>query len=262
MIIENFTFNKIIVIESLSEKERKTGKELFDDVLKRRQYQMPKEFEVEYHEVQSLEQLHQLLIGIQNQVKGNDLVPVLHFELHGSEHGLHLNSGEVLTWEQLLSVLQAINIVTKNNLLVTFASCFSTYVLKSLNLKNKSPFWSLVSSNYEIYPEEIYVSYSNFYDTLLTERSFERAVEALNTYNEGKIILRFINAETLLYEKVFQSPEVLQRLEDEGVAEAMRQDPEAFNNDPEFARKILRFWYSQRAFMYTQIMKQFAPPKK
>src|SRR5688572_24548433 len=151
MIIENLHFNKIIVIESLSEKERKTGKELYNDILCRREFQMRTEFEAVYHVVDSFQSLVEIFDRIKSEVNKSLIAPILHFEMHGSPDGIHLTSGKFVSWHDLHTFFREINTITDDSLLVTFATCYGLSVLSNLTSGGKSPFWSVIGSNDEVF---------------------------------------------------------------------------------------------------------------
>ena len=51
--MKNFRFNKIIVLESLKDNERHTGKELYDDLISRMPY-IHTNLKVEYNDIVSI----------------------------------------------------------------------------------------------------------------------------------------------------------------------------------------------------------------
>ena len=82
--MEFFKFNKIYVIESLLG-ERQTGKELYDDIIKRRSY-YHRYLSTEFVQVLSLEDWGNIIKRIKQETKDNHIIPILHFELHGSSN--------------------------------------------------------------------------------------------------------------------------------------------------------------------------------
>src|SRR5688572_22519897 len=128
--LRKFEFNCIYVIESLPEFETKTGTILYEDLLRRITYK--------------IDFLKSSLIRVENKIdlftelekikslalKGGHF-PYLHFEVHGSIKGLVLPSRELVTWLELSNRLREINIIIRNNLFVSFATCFSAYIYEA-----------------------------------------------------------------------------------------------------------------------------------
>jgi len=85
-------------------------------------------------------------IVIDCQETGNR--PILHLDFHGSEtQGLELShSGERVSWNELYSCLQKINLVLKNDLLVVAGVCFGMTAISGLDIH------SVVAFNWFIAP--------------------------------------------------------------------------------------------------------------
>jgi hypothetical protein len=264
MDIEDLHFNKIIVIQSLKLKTQvdNTGEHLYNDIIKIRAFQNEKEFGSAFYSINCKEDLEDLFKDILEAVKMRELVPVIHFEIHGSEEGLHLKNTEFVPWSAIVDFLSEINSVTKNNLLVTFATCFSSYILNYIDINKKCPFWSFVSTHTPIRNEDIAISYTQFYDILLTDRNFDKAVEALNQHNPNTATgLKFLSSETiltLLIKEVennrFNNPTARKELEDEAVEMFLKKKPD---QDPEMARQIIRFFHRNRSIFYNNVRNDF-----
>jgi hypothetical protein len=260
MDIEYISFTKIIVIESLETDH--TGKDLYNDILKIRELQFEREFTADYVDISSKSEFTALLHSVLKEVNSNHVVPVFHFEIHGSEKGLELKNGDFIAWSYLVNYFRTVNSVTKNNLLVTFATCYSSYILDDIDLNEKCPFWSFISTHKKISNEDIAISYNAFYDTLLTERNIESAVSALTLYNQSKgLVLKFWNMETLLdilIENVednrFNNTVALKELEDEALNMFMERNP---MQNPEYVRQIIKSMYRNRQMFYQNIEDEF-----
>lgn len=110
--MEFFKFNKIYVIESLLG-ERQTGKELYDDIIKRRSY-YHRYLSTEFVQVLSLEDWGNIIKRIKQETKDNHVIPILHFELHGTSNhdGLVLANKDLIPWSNFVSDMRCINIET------------------------------------------------------------------------------------------------------------------------------------------------------
>ena len=265
MIIDNLQFNRIIVIESLPEKERRTGKDLYNDVLHLRQHQLENQFEACYYFIHSHEDFCHTLQLIKSVVDSVSIAPVIHFEMHGSDKGLQLASGHMVSWSELNYFFREINTKTHNSLLITFASCYGLSIISNMGLHKKGPFCSVIGSNEEIFPEEILISFSGFYDTLLVEKSFDNAIKSLNLTYDGKIKFKFINAEAIVQEAIkqveknhFLNEERLKEIEEKSIKNVMLNLPDRYEDKREVAKEIVQYWFQRRSIIFNDILKDFS----
>ncbi len=123
--MSEFQFNKVYVIESLdSEEEKLTGQELYNDLLRWKEYQV-KDFKSDLIQVSNKSEFKAALDRIKEECTTKGFYPIIHFEVHGSEDksGLILNSGELIKWSELYKDLIEINSIIGNNLFITLAVC-------------------------------------------------------------------------------------------------------------------------------------------
>jgi hypothetical protein len=98
-------FDKIYVLEGLELSERKTGKELYDDLLKWKCIQITG-LTADYVPIQNKAKFLNAFKTIKNDVDKNGTYPVVHLELHGNKSGLGTPSGEFITWSELYNLLR------------------------------------------------------------------------------------------------------------------------------------------------------------
>lgn len=190
-----FRFNKIYVVESLQD-ERQTGKELYDDIIKRRSY-FHSDLATEFVEVLSLEDWNNTIERIVQETKDNHVIPILHFELHGSGNrdGLVLAKGDLIPWGDFVSDMRRINIETQNNLLITMGICFGMKILYYTSLEDPSPFFGIIGSLYALQNDDIYIRYSDFYDEFLQSFDITKSLQCLFRANPNKLQkYSFVNA--------------------------------------------------------------------
>lgn len=170
-------FNKIFVIESHADNELKTGIRLYDDlnILK---VTLP-HLKCELIKVKNIGDLSQTLKRIENEVKRQDVFPVIHMEVHGSKKGLQFISGET-PWDALKDLFTNINLSCKNNLLVTLAACEGVYMTRIVRPDEPSPFWGLVVPTAVISSGQLEVSFQSFYKELLNSLNGDQALKVLN----------------------------------------------------------------------------------
>jgi hypothetical protein len=77
---------------------------------------------------------------------------IIHLDMHGSEQqGVQISaSGEFVTWAQLCEKFQTINIVTRNNLCVVSAACFSLRMAREMDVTRASPFYLMIAPQNEV----------------------------------------------------------------------------------------------------------------
>jgi len=162
----------VVVIQSLTPGDKKTGKELYEDVIKMRiNFTQPPILKMthQYHEVYNKNSFIEMLkfYGINSQYMHGGIV--IHLEMHGSDDksGLGLSDGTIILWEELVDLLRVININTKNNLYVTMATCFGRYMYLGVSDEKKSPYSAYISASKKVMPDEIITDFSIVFETLI-----------------------------------------------------------------------------------------------
>lgn len=231
--MKNFRFNKIIVLESLRNEERRTGKELYDDLITRMSY-IHTNLKVEYHDINSLVQWNGIMNDILNDCLQNQNIPILHFEIHGEKdgRGLVTKNHELATLEHVGTQLRKINIVTGCNLFITLGVCKGMYLLFNMKMSEPMPFIGAVGSFKDLENDDIYIRFYDFYDRLFSTMDIGEAFAALQIANPDiPAEYRYIPADELFY-KNYQTylneqctEDSLKRRAKESVGEMKRQMP-------------------------------------
>jgi len=208
----------IIVIQSLSDKEKKTGKILYDDIIKRHiDYLQSENLKMtrEFHEVLDKKSFVEILhfYGINSQYMNGGIV--IHLEMHGSEDkdGLILSDNSFISWEEIVDLLRIININTKNNLYITMATCFGRYMFKGVSDKKKSPYSGYISASKKVIVDEILDDFTMIYETLIANGNLVHSYLELDKKGSNFF---YMDSETT-FEKNF----------------------EAFKNNPNFRKQVL-----------------------
>jgi len=159
----------IIIIESLLVNERLTGREMYDDCIKRLIDFHQKPFTHKYHSVNSKNQLTELLKYYQINASYLNGGLLLHFEMHGANNltGLVLSDGSLINWKELIELFRPINIIICNKLFITMATCYGRHLYKGVELYQKSPYSGYISASTAIYPSEIVDKYSILFEKLI-----------------------------------------------------------------------------------------------
>lgn len=210
--IENeISFSNIYIIQSLDINEKQTGQLLFEDIFKPLMYK-PQNWICELLDFESKDELKTFLSELIKIIEMNIIVPHLHFECHGSETGLHLRSGECITWKELERFLLKINIATKNNLFISVASCYGGFIQNSLKIQRQPcPFRAFIGPKGEIKPDKVLTSFSVFFECLLSDKSYDSALEAISLENP-EIEFEYVRAEQIFDSTIEKSTKIQKNL--------------------------------------------------
>lgn len=165
-------------------KEKLTGKELHEDLLKRKEWQV-KGFKSELRQGRDLKELDEVFREIKKDCKENNCFPIIHFEIHGrsDKNGFILASGESIFWEQLCVKLSEINCLTGNNLFITLAVCHGAFLIRTITPVFPAPFWGFIGSFEIIKVDDLMIRYEKFYDEFLTSFDLDKAIDRLHQAN-------------------------------------------------------------------------------
>lgn len=190
----NLTYNCVIVIQSLFNNERATGKELYEDIISRR---CDKNGLLSYYkEINTRQDFFTQMHYITDAVINRGHYPLIHFEIHGNEKGFRLNSGEDVLWEELTDYCRRINVYLKNGLSISLGTCKGASMYSIIDIRKPAPFWAIIGPKFNIYNYEVIRDFSQFYDILLDDGNLDRALESLNLpYDDYKYAI--ISSETI-----------------------------------------------------------------
>lgn len=211
--MNSFQFNKIVIIESLELGDRKTGRQVFDDLEFLKIYQ-PEKLTTEYSEVSNKSEFIRHVKKLMVDARLNGIYPILHIDTHGSEYGIQFSQNNYIKWHELLDSLSQLNLIMKGNLLVVLASCYGAHIIRHISNIPRAPFWGLIAPYEKTFPDNIYTGLIKFYTSICSEKSSAEIVSALNT-NSTQNDLKFFTAELLFVKaaeiavSIFQNKESL-----------------------------------------------------
>lgn len=175
-------FNKIFVIESLDDSDRKTGEELYDDIISRLSRFGDGSFESKFCLIENKTEFANLMSDIAIEAS-RGVNPILHFEIHGSQLGIVLKNGDLIPFPILSTQLSLINSACKNNLFLTLAICHGGMIAFNVSLASPAPFLGFIGSYDEVSDIEILHRYTDFYQEFLVSRNFEVAFDLFKKSN-------------------------------------------------------------------------------
>lgn len=170
-------FNKILVIDSIPEGESNTARRLFEDIKAYANAYQGSPFP-EYIRVNNGNELLEVLSQCRDLVLSSDVYPMLHIECHGDEDGFQLADGSLLDWPELKVPLTNLNEAMHLNLMIAVAACDGAALAKIISMGDKAPFWGLIGPTDSALPEELETPYRALYQTLIKEKSPEKAIAA------------------------------------------------------------------------------------
>lgn len=108
-------------------------------------------------------------------------IPILHLEAHGADTGLVGPNGtgdcEMLTWEELTTPLQQLNLVTRCNLVVVVAACSGFAGIRALHRGPRAPAAAVVGPDTTVMPRNLLWGAQEFYRRWMDKR--HRALEEI-----------------------------------------------------------------------------------
>jgi len=206
----------IIVIESLDSDEWHTGKDIYDDVIKRYIDYSDNNYNInhKYHDIRNADEFKNLLIQYEIELMPDNGV-LFHLEVHGDENksGLVFADGSFLGWKDILDLLRPINIKLKNKLYLSLAVCFGRYLaFQTLDIKKKSPICAFISTRKPILNSAIVEAFSIFFEKLIQTGNIVNAYKELEKINQR-----------LIFKDVKST-----------IEETFRYNIEAYINNPQF----------------------------
>jgi hypothetical protein len=135
---------------------------------------------VHYDRVESRHEFFRRLLVIADEARREHRAPILHFETHGSEDGLHLENGDLIPWHDLKPALTEINEIANLNVIVLVAACVGLDMTKTLAPVDRAPFRLIIGPNRDICARDIQSATRAFYATLFQRRHATTAYNAMN----------------------------------------------------------------------------------
>lgn len=172
-------FNRVYVLQSLDKAEKQTGSILYNDLLRWQHYQLNK-LSAELVEVECKAHLISVFDQIRENVYTNNYYPYIHFEVHGNQMGLVLNTSELVTWKELAIWFETINWSIQNNLFVSFATCYGAKIFEKIDIMRVSPFFGFLAPTDKVLNNDIEVGFYKYFETLFSTFDGNQAIKVLN----------------------------------------------------------------------------------
>lgn len=185
----------LCIIESLRADDKKTGKILYDNTIKYKVFQEPN-LSRYYFQINSKKEFFETLKLLIEKIKVDKLFPLLHFETHGGDEGIQLNSSEVITWEELHESLIEINLLLENKLAIYLGMCYGNAILSAVNPSKRASFRIVFGISKEIDESVLLVGFETFYNNFFFSFNPEESLSLMNKEIEGHgVIFSYTTAE-------------------------------------------------------------------
>lgn len=163
----------VIVIQSLFEKETKTGEDLYNDTIRRKiDYLQPDAIKMthKFFDVISKDEFIAILKDFQASAEFFEGGVLFHFEMHGLNDmsGLIFSDSSSINWFELADLLREINIIINNNLFISMATCFGRYLYKGAVYNKKAPYSGYISASKAVSEYEIMDDFAMLFDELIS----------------------------------------------------------------------------------------------
>lgn len=121
------------------------------------------------------------LLGLLRRDITDELLPVLHFSMHGNETGVALTSDERFTWEDLALLVDVFNQAADAQLLVVMSTCNGYQGVTMAERETEPPFFAFVGPKESVPWKDTVGAFTGFYHHLQAPKgSIRRAVEVAN----------------------------------------------------------------------------------
>lgn len=180
--MSKFFFNKLFIIQSLSDTDRKTGEELEARMNK---WAAKNNISVQavLFNADTMEEWEAIWNGIYTSIKDCANIPIIHLVLHGNETHIGIKQGKegLIPLPELFEKIRKANELSRNNIFLSMAVCKGLNVIRSLSISHHMPFCGILASEEKLYNGEALDNYTIFYQEFFKTLSLDSAEKALRT---------------------------------------------------------------------------------
>lgn len=180
--MSKFFFNKLFIIESLTDNDRKTGEEL---EARMNTWAAKNNVPVQavLFKVNTMDEWEAVWNGIYTSIKDCANIPIIHLVLHGNETHIGIKQGKegLIPLPELFEKIRKANELSRNNIFLSMAVCKGLNVIRSLSISHHMPFCGILASEEKLYNGEALDNYTIFYQEFFKTLSLDSAEKALRT---------------------------------------------------------------------------------
>ena len=186
-------FSNLFIVESLDEADFKSGRQLFDELLKPEQES--KWFSrISFISIESAKDFVRYVEDLTAWTEKTQLRPWLHLESHASpSSGLCFANGSELSWDDLCKVLRPLNQACNFNLIFGASACYGSHIAQAIKLNEPAPCYGAIGPTSEVSPSDLLGHFRDFYRVALTSMDLDKAIGIWKkrTMSEGMMAIIF-----------------------------------------------------------------------
>lgn len=153
----------IVVVQSLKGNDKKTGEELYKDIIRYKPV-LCKDVHVDFYSVSNRVEFEKVLANIEKDIPANHTL-TLHLEAHGCIDGVELASLELLGWKDLFSLIRPLNIKIHNLLMMIMSVCNGAAISSFIEPTKRCPFRAFVGFENVMCENDLLKAYTAFYES-------------------------------------------------------------------------------------------------
>ena len=129
--------------------------------------------------------------------KYQGLYPIIHISAHGTEEGIILSSGGIVSWQNLKNILSPINEALNGGLLICMSSCqgFSACRMAMAEEEGRPPFYAIVGNTSTPLWSDTAIAYAAFYHLISKGCILINAVNAMKEASGDNNFLSILGTE-------------------------------------------------------------------
>lgn len=174
--MSKFFFNKLFIIQSLEDSDRKTGTEL-ENIINTWATKNNLPIQAVLFDVETKEEWEATWNGIYTSIRDCANIPIIHLVMHGNESYVGIKKGYsgLIPLSELFDKVRKANELSRNNIFLSMAVCKGLNVIRSLSISKHMPFCGLLASEDPLSNVESLANYALFYKSFFTKLNIDKA---------------------------------------------------------------------------------------
>lgn len=170
----------VVIIQFLSDSDKKTGESLYENTLKYKQFEK-ENLSRNFYDVHTKSEFLATLKLLIERIKEENYYFILHIETHGNrDFGLGSCFEEIVSWDEFFFYSRQMNILFDGTLLLIMAMCHGNSMVRAIKLNLRSPFICLIGTFREVNEDYIERGFETFYEKFFFQFNIGNALEAMN----------------------------------------------------------------------------------
>lgn len=186
--MSHFLFNKLYILQSLTDTDQKTGEEL-EKRINTFSRDNSINFQAVLFDLHSKEDWERAWNGVYTSISQLNIIPIIHLVMHGnSTHiGIERGSKGLIELSELFEKTRKANILSHNNIMLSMAVCEGLNVIQLISLEKPMPFCTILASQESLCNSISLENFTIFYESLLKSANIDHAFYCLQKQGVGEI---------------------------------------------------------------------------